>query len=71
MKDFVLYISLVTGLLSAVFWTIAAYVKVKPGPEVPNENGMIEHRQIIDGDDTKLTMRKQSIWNSRPQLPQL
>lgn len=51
------------GLLS-VFWLISAFAKVKPRPETPNENGMINHRQIIDGADTKLTMRRQSFWNS-------
>lgn len=68
MKDVVLYASLVTGLLSAVLWVISARVKVKPGPEVPDENGMFEHRQIVDGADVKLTMRKQSVWNSRAAL---
>ncbi|WP_033053076.1 hypothetical protein [Pseudomonas sp. GM41(2012)] len=68
MKDFVLYVSLVTGMLSAVFWTISAYVKVKPSPEVPDENGMFDARLIIDGADIEPTMRKQSIWNSRAAL---
>ena len=68
MKDFVLYVSLATGLLSAVFWTISAYVKVKPGPEVPDENGMYDVRLIIDGADIEPTMRKQSIWNSRAAI---
>jgi hypothetical protein len=65
MKDVVLYVSLVTGLLSAGFWAISAFVKVKPGPELPSEGGMLEARLIISGADIEPTMRQQSIWNSR------
>lgn len=68
MKDVVLFASLAAGLLSAVLWVISACVKVKPGPVLSNELGMTDHRQIIDGADVKLTMRKQSIWNSRAAL---
>ncbi|WP_282395741.1 hypothetical protein [Pseudomonas sp. PS01298] len=68
MKDVVLYASLVTGLISAVFWAISALATVKEGPETQNEIGMTDHRQIIDGADVKLTMRKQAKWNSRAAL---
>ncbi|WP_455923325.1 hypothetical protein [Pseudomonas putida] len=67
-KNLFLYASLVTGLLSALFWVISAYARVKPGPQAVGDNGMIDHRQIIDGADVKLTMRKQSIWNSRAAI---
>lgn len=68
MKDVVLYASLATGLLSAVFWIISAYAKVKPGPEVQDQKGMSDARLIVDGADIEPTMRKQSIWNSRAAL---
>lgn len=65
MKDLVLYASLITGLLSAVFWAISAFVKVRPVPEVPGDSGMLDARLIIDGADIEPTMRQQSIWNAR------
>lgn len=68
MKDYLLCASLASGVISAVFWLISAFVKVKPGPAVEDKNGLYPARIIINGADLQPTMLRQSLWNSRAAI---
>ncbi|WP_223513475.1 hypothetical protein [Pseudomonas sp. GL-R-26] len=57
--------SLVAGLLSAVFWVVAAVVKAPVPPEFKGKpDGDYWKCAVIDGGELFGTLRLQSKWNS-------
>ncbi len=62
-------LSLCTGLLSAVFWVAAAFVKAPVHPELAGKpDGAYWTGLVVNGGDLLGTARKQAKWNSAAAL---
>ncbi|MHC8299557.1 hypothetical protein [Pseudomonas sp. ZS1P83] len=66
MKQLLTLASMITGMLSALFWGLSAFAKVQ-APKERREAGNMTYRDgsiVFGGNDLAATLKRQSLWNS-------